>query len=140
MGGIAAFDCRVCQIPTIELLVDYFRWRNEDAHRNAINSHCYWMFRNEGDTPQKAQKRLNGVSVADKNELLFQKGINFNELPNWQKRGMGLYWEQYEKEGHNPQTGEPVLAKRSRIHVELELPMKDAYSEFIRAKVRESMQ
>jgi tRNA(His) guanylyltransferase len=40
-----------------------------------------------------------GLSIADKNELLFQHGINYNDLPNWQKRGTGLYWEDYEKIG-----------------------------------------
>jgi tRNA(His) 5'-end guanylyltransferase len=24
------------------------------------------------------------------------KGVNFNDLPNWQKRGSGLYWEDYD--------------------------------------------
>jgi tRNA(His) 5'-end guanylyltransferase len=27
---------------------------------------------------------------AEKNELLFQYGINFNDLPAWQKRGAGI--------------------------------------------------
>ncbi|MFW9994665.1 MAG: hypothetical protein ACFFD4_21665 [Candidatus Odinarchaeota archaeon] len=34
------------------------------------------------------------MSIAGKNELLFQKrGINYHNLPNWQKRGVGLYWK-----------------------------------------------
>ena len=28
-----------------------------------------------------------------KNELLFQKGINYNDLPGWQKKGVGVYCE-----------------------------------------------
>lgn len=36
LGTVAAFDCRISQLPNIELVVDYFRWRNEDAHRNAL--------------------------------------------------------------------------------------------------------
>lgn len=31
-----------------------------------------------------------GLSVSQKNELLFQYGINFNDLPNWQKRCVGF--------------------------------------------------
>ena len=53
------------------------------------------------------------MSVAEKNELLFQGGINFNDLPAWQKRGTGLYWEEYVKEGINPQTGQSVAAKEA---------------------------
>ena len=41
LGDIGAFDCRICQLPNKSLVVDYFRWRNEDAHRNALNAHCY---------------------------------------------------------------------------------------------------
>ncbi len=63
--------------------------------------------------------------------MLFQNRINFNELPAWQQRGTGLYWEKYEKEGYNPIQDKAVLTTR-RIKIEKELPMKDAYGEFIR--------
>ena len=45
LGDVAAFDCRISQLPQIGDVVDYFRWRSEDAHRNALNGHCYWMLR-----------------------------------------------------------------------------------------------
>lgn len=69
--------------------------------------------------------------MADKNELLFQHGINFNDLPAWQKRGVGLYWESCEKEAVNPTTGEKVTAVRRRIRRVLELPVGEAYAELI---------
>jgi tRNA(His) 5'-end guanylyltransferase len=78
---------------------------------------------------------LEGLSVAAKNELLFQRGINFNDLPNWQKRGVGLYWESYEKIGFNPLTGEQVPTQRRRLKQELELPMKEAYAQLIRTLI-----
>jgi tRNA(His) guanylyltransferase len=131
LGGIAAFDCRVSQLPTVDLVVDYFRWRNEDAHRNALNAHCYWLLRKKGQTIAQATSKVEGLSISQKNELLFQNGINFNDLPLWQRRGIGLYWEGYEKPGENPATGEMVNTQRRRIKVETELPMKDAYSVFI---------
>ena len=49
----------------------------------------------------------------------------------WQKRGVGLYWESYEKEATNPKTGKRGTAQRRRIKADLELPMKDDYSSFI---------
>lgn len=106
LGDVAAFDCRVLQFPNAELVTDYFRWRSEDAHRNALNAHSYWLLRKQGAGVKAATDRLKGMSVAQKNELLFQSGINFNRLPEWQRRGVGVYWEGYEKEGHNPRTGE----------------------------------
>lgn len=132
LGDVASFDCRISQLPTHEAVTDYFRWRNEDAHRNALNSHCYWILRKNGKKPQDASEYLLNMSVADKNEFLFQQGINFNELPNWQKRGIGVYWETYEKAGYNPKACEPVVATRNRLKADIELPMKNDYSKFIK--------
>lgn len=132
LGDIGCFDCRVSQLSNIQQVIDYFRWRQQDAHRNSLNSHCYWCLRGDGETARKATSIMDGLSVADKNELLFQHGINFNDLPSWQKRGVGLYWEEYQKEGYNPVKDETVLTTRRRIKRELHLPMKDDYSQFIK--------
>lgn len=138
LGDLAAFDCRVCQLPSAELVRDYFRWRNEDAHRNALNAHCYWLLRREGRGVGEATDRLVGMSVGDKNELLFCRGINFNDLPLWQKRGVGLYWETYERPSVNPKTGEQVAALRRRLKRDFDLPMRDQYSAFIEQLVEQS--
>ena len=132
LGAIAVFDCRISQLPTVDLVVDYFRWRNEDAHRNALNAHGYWLLRKKGQSVNEATAAMKGLSVAEKNELLFQNGVNFNDLPLWQKRGSGLYWEEFERPAENPVTGEKVIAKRRRVRHDLELPMKDEYSAFLR--------
>jgi tRNA(His) 5'-end guanylyltransferase len=132
LGVVACFDCRISEFPNMKLVVDYFRWRSEDAHRNALNSHCYWMLRKNGHNAQDATASLSGKSIAAKNELLFQSGINFNDIPNWQKRGVGLYWMDFEKSAVNHKTQEQTVCQRREIVVDMELPMRDAYSEFIR--------
>jgi tRNA(His) 5'-end guanylyltransferase len=131
LGSLAAFDCRMCELPNKSLVMDYFRWRSEDALRNALNAHCYWKLRSEQFTQRQATKKIEHLSRAEKNELLFGYGINFNELPSWQKRGVGIYWEEVEKEGFNPKTQETVLTKRRQLKTDFELPMKDAYDAFI---------
>ncbi|GHU05070.1 guanylyltransferase [Alphaproteobacteria bacterium] len=131
LGAPAAFDCRICELPTPELVADYFRWRSEDAHRNALNAHCYWRLRGDGLSQQEATSTLEGMSVADKNELLFGYGVNFNDLPAWQKRGVGLYWRYEPKGGVNPVTGAKTTTQRRRIYVDMELPMKEMYRDFI---------
>ena len=131
LGQAASFDCRISQLPSVELVVDYFRWRNEDAARNALNSWCYWTLRKQGLSEQEATNRLLGKSVSQKNELLFQLGINFNDIPSWQKRGAGLYWESYDKTAINPVTNEEVVARRRRIRTTYDLPMKNQYGEFV---------
>lgn len=132
LGKQGIFDCRMVPLPTLERVQDYFQWRQEDAHRNSLNSHCYWMLRKQGKSVAEATKMLEGQSVAFKNELLFQNGINFDKLPSWQKRGMGVYWETYEKQGFNPVTGKSEIAGRRMLKVDDELPFGEEYSHFIR--------
>jgi len=131
LGDVGAFDCRLSELPSKQLVADYFRWRNEDAHRNSLNAHCYWRLRQEGLSQRAATNKIKGLSVADKNEMLFQFGINFNELPNWQKRGVGIYWINTEKEAINPINNQAVLAQRRTLFTNLNLPMKDEYNQFI---------
>lgn len=132
LGELACFDCRISELPTVENVVDYFRWRNEDAHRNALNAHCYWRLRQEGEPANAANDQLLRLSTSEKNELLFQRGVNFNDLPRWQKRGIGVVWERYLKAATNVGTGEPVTANRRRLTPIYELPMGDQYSDFVR--------
>ena len=131
LGQQAVFDCRVVPLPTVERVQDYFLWRQEDAHRNALNSHCYWMLRKEGASVRAATGQLKGQTVAYKNELLFQHGINFNELPAWQKRGIGLYWKQVEREGYNPIKKEKVVTLRRELTTDYDLPFGEEYAKFI---------
>jgi tRNA(His) 5'-end guanylyltransferase len=135
LGMVATFDCRMVPLPNEERVEDYFRWRQEDANRNALNSHCYWMLRKEGKSVREATAELEGKGVSFKNDLLFSRGINYDKLPSWQKRGIGLWKEDFDKEGLNPITGERTMAKRSRIHVEYELPLGNDYGTMIRQYV-----
>lgn len=131
LGSVGAFDCRISELPNAKLVTDYFRWRNEDAHRNALNAHCYWRLRQDNFSRSAATAKIEGISIAAKNELLFTYGINFNDLPNWQKRGTGIYWKNTEKEGFNPKTNEKVTVQRRELFTDMELPMREEYSQFI---------
>jgi tRNA(His) 5'-end guanylyltransferase len=135
LGALGAFDARISQLPNSEDVVDYFRWRHEDAHRNALNGHSYWLLRRQGLDDHAATQKLKGVSVADRNEMLFAAGINFNDVPAWQKRGIGIVWEEERHEGQNPQTGEPVSSTRRRAVVRYDLPMKTEFEALVRTIV-----
>lgn len=130
-GEPAHFDSRIWMGTGTADVVDYFSWRQADAARCALNGWCYWTLREAGKSRQEATKSLERTTPADKNELLFRYDVNFNELPAWQRRGVGLWWETYERPGYDPIRGVEVKATRRRVHTERELPMKDAYREFI---------
>lgn len=135
MGQMACFDARICPLPTPADVIDYFRWRHEDAHRNALNAHGYWLLRGQGQSAQAATAALAGLSVADKNELLFRGGIQFNTLPAWHKRGAALYMREETRPGVDPRTGASRPALRRVLHRDLELPVGEAYGAFVRAFV-----
>ena len=134
-GLMGHFDSRVWLSAKEESVIDYFRWRQSDGARCCLNQWCYWTLRKEGLNATEATAELEGQGEDFKNELLFSRQINFNEVPLWQRRGTGFYWEEYEKEGHNPLTNETVLVKRRRIKENSLLPMKDEYSEFLQELV-----
>lgn len=131
LGRVAVFDCRVVPLPSRERVRDYFVWRQEDAHRNALNAWCYWTLRKEGMNQITATAYLQGKTVAFKNELLFQRGICFNELPKWQKRGIGIYFREEIREGYNPMIQEQVQAKRRGLYVDYELKLKEEYGRWV---------
>ncbi|MCB9636663.1 MAG: guanylyltransferase [Sandaracinus sp.] len=131
IGTPAAFDGRVSQLPTEKDVVDYFRWRQEDAHRNALSGHCYWLLRGQGQSQRAATRALEGASVSARHELLFHNGLHFDALPSWQKRGIGAYWETFVKPGRNPRTGVQTQSTRRRVKLDLELPMRRPYEAFV---------
>lgn len=89
---VVQFDSRAWVGAREEDVVDYFRWRQNDTTRCALSGWCDWTLRKAGQSATQATSTLHGKSVAFKNELLYQHGINFNEIPQWQRRGTGVYW------------------------------------------------
>lgn len=133
LGMHAVMDARLLQIARQTDVIEYFVWRSLDAHRNALSTISYWALRDlEGLSATDATRRLEGADVSEKNETLFELGINFNDAPSWQKRGVALFWEDYEKVGVDPRTGDEKTALRRRIGSDLDLPVGDEWIEYLR--------
>jgi tRNA(His) guanylyltransferase len=115
LGRPAVFDCRLCPLPAVTDVIDYFRWRSADAFRNALSAHCYWLLRKQGHSGEAADAMMSGISQTEKIGYLLDHGIDFGALPQWQREGSGLLWEPYEIEGRNPVTGELVKANRRKV-------------------------
>jgi tRNA(His) guanylyltransferase len=115
------FDCRVWQVPTLTEATEVFVWREDDATKNSITMaalSCY------------SDREIDGKTSADKQELLFLKGINWNEYPAFFKRGTYLRRRSVERilsdeeraripEPHRPPPG--AVVQRTQI-AELEMP------------------
>lgn len=126
-GVEGLFDCRTIILPSMTMVSDYFSWRQADALRNGLNSWYYWTLRNNGFSKGKATSAMNGLSVSDKNELLFQYGINFNEVPEWTKRGEGIVW----KTTTTIEMPEQVVEKKQLVTLE-NLSEREDYRHMIR--------
>jgi tRNA(His) 5'-end guanylyltransferase len=75
---LPVFDARVYNVPTLDEAVNSFLWREQDATKNSITmaaSHYY------------SHKELHGKNGSEKQEMLFQKGVNWNDYPTFFKRG-----------------------------------------------------
>jgi tRNA(His) 5'-end guanylyltransferase len=131
LGPFVSFDSRIWFAGKPERVVDYFRWRAADALRCGLNTWAYWTLRKAGYRQGQATSALKSASKEFKNELLFKHGINFNDVPSWQKRGVGLYWEEYDKEAENPITKQKVVVRRRRLKVDRDLPEGDEYGKLI---------
>lgn len=82
----AMFDSRVFNIPREET-TNYFYWRQLDASRNSIQMVGQANF---------SHRELQHKSCNDIQDMLMtQKGINWNDLPTYQKRGSCVVKENY---------------------------------------------
>ena len=82
------FDSRAFVLPKEEVC-NYFIWRQKDAVRNSIQGLGQANF---------SHKEMAGLNNDQVQEKLFQeKGINWNDLDVWKKRGACLYKNQVDK-------------------------------------------
>jgi tRNA(His) 5'-end guanylyltransferase len=132
-GEAVDFDARIWVGESVDNVLDYFRWRQDDATRCALNGWSYWTLRKQGATVAAATARLEGLTRAEKEALLAAYGISFAETPLWQQTGSGLYWNSYVKEGFDPVKQVATSALRRRLAWEEALPSGDAYRDFLRA-------
>lgn len=72
------FDCRVWNVPNIEEGANVFLWREKDATRNSIQMAAQSVY---------SPNELMNKDCFELQEMLFQKGINWNNYPVSFRRG-----------------------------------------------------
>jgi tRNA(His) guanylyltransferase len=77
-GQMALFDCRVWSVPSRAEAANVFLWREQDATKNSISmaARCHY-----------SHDALHGKNGAEMQEMLFRKGVNWNDYPAFFKRG-----------------------------------------------------
>jgi tRNA(His) guanylyltransferase len=86
------FDGRCILYPTVGNLRDYVSWRQADCHINNLYNTTFWsLVLHNGMTNTDAESRLQGTTSADKNEILFHNGINYNNEEPIYRKGTALY-------------------------------------------------
>lgn len=76
----ATFDARAFVLPEDEV-VNYFIFRQQNATRNSIQMAARAMF---------THKECDHKNCNDLQEMLWQKGINWNDYKVWEKRGSAI--------------------------------------------------
>ena len=129
---MAEFDARAFQIPFIDEVENYFIWRQQDAGRNSISSVAQSLY---------SPRELNGVKTDQMQEMIFQKGINWNDYDFRMKRG-GVIGKvevvmipknmEYTNDGKTHMIDPNQIVKRNRWQV-IETPIFTQDREFIKS-------
>ena len=82
VGKPALFDCRAWNVPSPQEACNYLLWREQDATRNSVSMAAQTHY---------STKQLHGKNGKEMQEMLFQKGVNWNDYPPRFKRG--AYWK-----------------------------------------------
>lgn len=72
------FDGRAWQVASLEEALEEFQWREDDAVKNSVSAACHALY---------SAREMHGKSRAEQMDMLMAKGVNWNDLPAWQKRG-----------------------------------------------------
>lgn len=116
-----AFDSRVIPIGDDDVL-KYFKWRQDESWRNCVNSHGISYLKSIHSNSE-ANDEINGMSLSDVHELLFENGINLNNVETYKKRGIAVYRKNREVVGYNKKEKINQTSYRSYVFTDWEIPI-----------------
>ncbi len=107
----AFFDGRADVYPESDV-ANYFIWRQQDTLRNSVQMLAQSLY---------SQAQLHGKNCNQLQDMIHDKGHNWNDLPTWARRGRTVVREVYDLDG----------ATRSRWVVDDEPPMFSLEREYV---------
>lgn len=119
----ACFDARCFSVPVDEVC-NCLIWRQQDATRNSIEAVGQANF---------SHRQLMGKSCNEIQDMLFkEKGINWNDLPTYCKRGSACYRVVSEEEIDDPRNpGNKITVQRRRWIVDADIPIFSQDRQFV---------
>ncbi len=99
------FDSRVFVLPESEVC-NYFLWRQQDWTRNSIQMVAQGLY---------SHKELLNKNTSELQELIFQKGVNWNDLETHLKRGFVV---RKDNEGNRFVDWSPPIFSQDRNYIE----------------------
>lgn len=114
----AMFDARVFQVPTVDEMINAMIFRQQDATRNSVSMAAHELCGHDA---------TEGKSGSEKQEMMWQKGVNWNDYKTKYKRGTVIKKEQVEKTGPN---GEKVI--RNKWLADPEIPIFTEDKDYLR--------
>lgn len=117
-----SFDSRIIPLGKDDIY-RYLVWRQSETWRNHVSSYGYYTLRKTGLSENEAAIKLRNMKASDIHELVFQHGINLAETPVWQRCGVLVFREMYEKQGFDPVKKADVTTQRTKIVQEWDTPI-----------------
>jgi tRNA(His) 5'-end guanylyltransferase len=117
-----AFDARVIPVSAMDIPA-YLESRQNETWRNHVHAYGYYYLRQSGQTGREAQATLLGMSSSEMHEFMFSHGVNLAKTPAWQRRGILVHKQSYERGGFDRIAGRPSTTRRSKVVQNWELPV-----------------
>lgn len=114
-GKMALFDARSFVLPPRDVN-NYFIWRQLDFTRNSVQMLARSLY---------TQKELRNKKQDDMHEMIFQKGLNWNDLPTHLRRGRCVVYKEEMKQIENEHFAGEVLRGSWVIDDEIPIFTKD---------------
>lgn len=90
---LPSFDGRLVVYPSAREVRDYFSWRQADTHINNLYNTTFWaLVQHDGLSETLAHKQLERTVSRDKHDILFTRGINYNDELAMFRKGSILLW------------------------------------------------
>lgn len=129
----AYFDGRIFLLPKEEVC-NYFIWREQDATRNSIQMLARSLY---------SHKQCHDKNQSELQELIHQRGINWNDCPTSQKRGRCIIKQTTMMKAINHHSKQEEIVERSTWVIDNEIPIfsqdRDYINQYVYPEAKEAV-